>query len=539
MKLFKIDLRNLDRKTASILLITLLSFSVVSLSFDNKARSVFGSTIFNTSNNSIVISNPRIVDPNPNLINIDGTLKNNVSLAAKNNTERLGTVADGISKLLIVMDSNNTLQFSIEGTSPNNTTKGVLDSFKESSETSRQYSSVIVKPEAINNNRSVVVAVYTPPDHIALPATSDHDSIQILVNGTRDPRLSFDLYRVPIVLVHGIWVNSKLSWIDTGFTTTLNASGFNYTFADFQAHNSETFDPYAVKIKDGKPFGNYGIDSIRNKIRELLIDYRQNKSIAASQVDIVAHSMGGLMARGFVQQSDYESKTNYMKGSIHRLVTIGTPHFGAHLSEILYDHRNDWYCFNPDTKIIVFPNGCQFDLNNFEFIQLKTIYSDRFPLPIDKGGVEALAPGSAALSHLCPTDVRSYAIAGSWAPSAFGSHEVIEASFKNILGDPLFDLDTDGFQGKFQGNNDLQVNLTSQIGGLKSEFRQLASNDLPNQSAIYRNIIHGSIFSFGYVNADGELDSSNIQGDVVTLLESPNNKFANAIGIGSPCNIPN
>jgi hypothetical protein len=46
--------------------------------------------------------------------------------------------------------------------------------------------------------------------------------------------------------------------------------------------------------------------------------------------------------------------------------------------------------------------------------------------------------------------------------------------FKNILGDPLFDLDIDGFQGNFQGNNDLQVNLTSQIGGLQGEFRQTA-----------------------------------------------------------------
>jgi hypothetical protein len=537
--LFKIELSNSDRKTASILLIILLSFSVVFLSFDNKAKSVFGSTIFNTSNNSIVISNPRIIDPNPDLINIDGTLQNNASWAANINTERLGTVADGISKLLIVTDSNNTLQFSIEGTSSSNTTKGVLDSFEESSETSRQYSSVVVKPEAVNNNRSVVVAVYTPPDHIALPATSDHDSIQILVNGTRDPRLSFDLYRVPIVLVHGIWVNSKLSWIDTGFTTILNANGFNYTFADFQAHNSETFDPYAVKIKDGKPFGNYGMDSIRNKIRELLIEYRQNKSIAASQVDIVAHSMGGLMARGFVQQPDYENKGNYMKGSIHRLVTIGTPHFGAHLSEILYDHRNHWYCFNSDTKIIIFPNGCQFDLNNFEFLQLKTIYSDRLFSPIDKGGVEALAPSSAAFSHLCQTNVPSYAIAGSWAPSAFGSHAVMEWLFSNILGNPQFNLDIDGFQGNFQGNNDLQVNLTSQIGGLQSEFRQPASTDIPDQSAIYPNTIHGSIFSFGNVNIVGELGSSNIQGDVVTLLESQNDKFASAIGTGSPCNIPN
>jgi triacylglycerol esterase/lipase EstA (alpha/beta hydrolase family) len=88
-------------------------------------------------------------------------------------------------------------------------------------------------------------------------------------------------------------------------------------------HNSETFDPV---------FGNYGIIAIRNAVREILREYRYFL-IAASQVDIIAHSMGGLMARGFVQQPDYKGKENYMKGSIHRLITTGTPHFGAPLSE--------------------------------------------------------------------------------------------------------------------------------------------------------------------------------------------------------------
>jgi hypothetical protein len=111
--------------------------------------------------------------------------------------------------------------------------------------------------------------------------------------------------------------------------------------------------------------------------------------------------------------------------------------------------------------------------------------------------------------------------------------------FKNILGDPLFDLDIDGFQGNFQGNNDLQVNLTSQIGGLQGEVRQLASTEIPNQSAVYPNTIHASFLIFGDVNVVGELGSANIQDDVVTLLESPDDKFASAIGTGSPCNIPN
>jgi hypothetical protein len=41
------------------------------------------------------------------------------------------------------------------------------------------------------------------------------------------------------------------------------------------------------------------------------------------------------------------------------------------------------------------------------------------------------------------------------------------------------------------------------------------------------------------VNAVGELGSTNIQDDVVTLLESSIDKFATAIGTGSTCNIPN
>jgi triacylglycerol esterase/lipase EstA (alpha/beta hydrolase family) len=61
-------------------------------------------------------------------------------------------------------------------------------------------------------------------------------------------------------------------------------------------------------------------------------------------VDIIAHSIGGLMAREFVQQSDYKGKENYLNGSIHRLITLGTPHFEGSLSKFLYDCRDYWFC---------------------------------------------------------------------------------------------------------------------------------------------------------------------------------------------------
>jgi pimeloyl-ACP methyl ester carboxylesterase len=196
-------------------------------------------------------------------------------------------------------------------------------------------------------------------------------------------------------------MNSDNTWVTTIFANSLAYYGFNYAFADYEAHNSETFDPV---------FGNYGTISIRNTVCEILREYRYFL-IAASQVDIIAHSMGGLMARGFVQQPDYKRKENYMKGSIHRLITIGTPHFGGSLSEFLYEHSDDWYFYDG-----IKPNRCQ--TGKVEPKKLRTIYSDIFNYPIDKGAIEALIPKSIAYSHLHQTNVKSYAIAGSYGPNA-------------------------------------------------------------------------------------------------------------------------
>jgi pimeloyl-ACP methyl ester carboxylesterase len=270
-----------------------------------------------------------ILDPNPSLIDDDGNLINDISKAVGITSYRNGTIADGVSKLIIVVDSNKELQFSINETKPDDLTNGILSCLNQTNVDNLR-SAVKVSAKDIGNERSVVVAVYTPPDSFNQDRVINK-TIQVNASDPYNPdaRTSYELpiklYRPPVVLVHGIWANSYNTWIETNFANELTDEGFIYAFADYEEHNSETYDPYAVKIKDDKPFGNYGIDSIRNTIKYILNVYHYF-SIAASQVDIVAHSMGGLMARGFVQQSDYLKQDNFMKGSIHRLITIGTPH---------------------------------------------------------------------------------------------------------------------------------------------------------------------------------------------------------------------
>ena len=133
-------------------------------------------------------------------------------------------------------------------------------------------------------------------------------------------------------MVHGIWQNSwNNAWIHTNFKRSLENNGFKVYVADYSSHNAETFDPYAIP-----KIGNHGIDSINKTISKILKEYHL-RSIADSQVDLVSHSMGGLMSRGYSQQSYYKNENNYMEGYIHRLITIGTPHYGAPLSKILHN----------------------------------------------------------------------------------------------------------------------------------------------------------------------------------------------------------
>ena len=90
--------------------------------------------------------------------------------------------------------------------------------------------------------------------------------IQIILLG-HFLKFQYRLYRPPVVLVHGLWMNSDNTWVITNFANSLAYYGFNYAFADYEEHNSETFDPC------DKVFGNYGINSIRNTIHKILEEY--------------------------------------------------------------------------------------------------------------------------------------------------------------------------------------------------------------------------------------------------------------------------
>ena len=66
-----------------------------------------------------------------------------------------------------------------------------------------------------------------------------------------------------------------------------------------------------------------------------------------------------------------------------------------------------------------------------------------------------------------------------------------ESYYKTIVDSDDFNLDNNAFDGY---DNDLVVSVTSQLGGLPNQIRQLNSNDIPSQSAIYCNTVHEKFY---------------------------------------------
>ena len=73
-----------------------------------------------TDTSSISEPSYSLLDPNPSLIDKDGKLINNIKLAASLTTYRNGTIADGVSKLILIVESKCSLLFLIDDTKNNN-----------------------------------------------------------------------------------------------------------------------------------------------------------------------------------------------------------------------------------------------------------------------------------------------------------------------------------------------------------------------------------------------------------------------------------
>ena len=370
----------------------------------------------------------RLGDPSETLLDATGHLINDPDGAARAVSlfPRIGTTADGTSKLLIVVHTDRpylSISMNFGSLSPagvlacipgwaicNNIGGGKLAIGTVHSDSRQGYS-------------RIAVAAYTPANSfsdygITLRAVS---LLRFRLSVENGPSKFVNLRKTPIVVVHGFksdpttwtslflgglrkfdYVTGQPIQINTG-SETIELGTDVYT-ADYSGYTGDGFDPHGP---------NVGVWSLDEQYRKA-IDQLHVDGFAATRVDVIGHSMGGLIARAYAQLPSYRTLDAYQRGPIHRLVTIGTPHLGSKIAPYAYT-----YLLTPaDSTLQTF-------IQRYMGAQIE--------------GIRQLIPGSTAYQDLASTCVPSHTIAGVYPPDLGVPVQEIGSLVSLILGTPPID----------------------------------------------------------------------------------------------------
>ena len=302
------------------------------------------------------------------------------------------------------------------------------------------------------------------------------------------------LGRPPVVLVHGLWDKGQ-TWINpTGIYSLLKSAGFNVSVLDYQQTNHSSF----ATNRDTVRLGQGGIGNA--------IDSYHAQGWASSNADVIGHSMGGIITRYFASQPKYAKVDDYYKGSVHRLVTIGSPHFGSPQAELYY-----WLYLSTRQ-------------NNDKVAWAVLLGSRYFGITSTPGlpglGLRDLTPGSVALASIHnPTSCQLPAFAeignaGSWA------HGLAVAENLGVLAQDSFMGSAPGVMYLNDYATDTQVSGVSQQGGLAAPYFATVTDDT----------IH---LALPLIPLTDEPHSATIGQDILTQLYNDNFNFA-----GFPATMP-
>jgi len=300
--------------------------------------------------------------------------------------------------------------------------------------------SVTVDPKSANGE-NIAFAVYDAPMDYEGSGNSTDITIRAQVGPTFFVEKTIKLYRPPVVLVHGVWSDrTSMQALDS----YLRSRGFNQfcddCLVDYSADNAGSFDPTT---------GSTPINSLANTALNAIISYHRHR-IAATQVDVVGHSMGGLVARARIkyQGRQYYRLPNFLKGEFHKIITVGSPHLGTPLADWLLAHKCEQM-----RKL-----GISYRIEDFFQQRLHKRLGD---------AVYGFQTSSSSIQHIGETNVWSRAIIGK-APATSDTEDNLN-EVPRLSGHS--DTTIDGLLDR-NGNHDTLVSTTSQRGGLSTTQTQ-------------------------------------------------------------------
>lgn len=253
--------------------------------------------------------------PQPALVAGDGSVVTEPAVLVQAKQHVRGVVADGVTQVLLRtrVPAAGEVEFSLAGGSaPADGRIGALDA----SDPGDRFTARAVPA----GGALYAFAAYTAPKDfnrgfddalgartVTVRARFVSDDGQTVLEDTHE----LEIRRPPVVLVHGLW-DDPLAWR----MPILDDPRFAVHHASYDS---------VIHLADNAP----GVPSLAIRDARLAL---QNQHIAATQVDVVAHGIGGILARMHLDRANYRNGDNFGRGDVHKLITINTPHLGTNLA---------------------------------------------------------------------------------------------------------------------------------------------------------------------------------------------------------------
>ena len=294
-----------------------------------------------------------LLDPVPDLLSGSAVTTNYNTLATAGRPVQ-GVGADGVTELVLRWPATAAgLQYAVtlfndqgkQSNSPNN--DGALTSIGSTSFTKSKLAVVSVNTSA----GPMAFALYRAP--IDFPRPGGHDSgstsrtVSIKVQqSTNSSTTTVSILRAPVILVHGLW-GEPADW--DSFTPFINDTRFEEFRADYSAAIGSELTSYTPSYPTGDQATiqalataaslgfSYNAPTVLDEMASAITEFDDGTNpagipVAGVQMDLVGHSMGGDVSRWFAQESSFLSDDTFAQGSIHKAITIGTPHLGTPLA---------------------------------------------------------------------------------------------------------------------------------------------------------------------------------------------------------------
>ena len=387
-----------------------------------------------------------VVDPNPDLLDGPEVTTDPVLLATIPGQATGGLAADGVTRLLVRVDvsSPGTVDFVVRGTSSSDVSGvGWLAAPGATSGTA-DYTAPVV---ALAGGRHVAFAVLHAPREFTESTTQSPDDNYHLATvsatfhpagggGATSASRELAVVRPPVVLMHGLWSSAVGAWANSSWPLFYD-SRFYWVPGDYCRTNDRRFESNVVEAW--------------HWTRTALERFRKDNGVAATQVDYIGHSMGGILGRMYAANvhGDYFRDNNYGAGDFRKLITVDTPHWGSPVANAI------------DT-IEAAPSLCRLVLDRV---------AARLKKCLTCGAVADLRTDSAAVAALPAVNVPTHAIVGTGGSDLLGSFESSTPPPFRWLPILVDTLDACGLsRASIFGaeEHDFLVALASQTGGLAS-----------------------------------------------------------------------